>query len=134
MNDNTAAKTFEVASIYLQAATLGWHVDTLSPCLSCGACCARFRVSYYWGEAVPEGYYTETTPMFRSLKSTNDSEGRPRCDALTGAIGEAVACGIYSERPSPCHNFKHSYEDGGPHEPRCDEARSKFGLVPLLKP
>jgi len=112
---------------------LGYAVETVSPCQSCGACCAIFRVSYYWGEAVPEGYFEETSPMFRSLKSKKDLEGRPRCNALNGEIGVSVACEIYSERPSPCHDFRYSYEDGGPKEPRCDEARSKFGLLPLMK-
>ena len=92
------------------------------------------RVSYYWGEQVPEGYFNETTPMYRSLKSEKDSLGRPRCKALNGEVGKAVACGIYSDRPSPCRDFKHSFEDGGPHEPRCDVARARIGLVPLSAP
>ncbi len=106
-------------------------MKTLSPCLSCGACCARFRISYYWGEKVPEGYFHETNPMFRSLKSQKDEEGRPRCQALQGEIGKEVACGIYENRPSPCRDFKHSYEDGGPREERCDQARASIGLAPL---
>lgn len=72
--------------------------------------------------------------MYRSLKSTSDSEGRPRCNALGGEIGTEVACGIYEKRPTPCRDFKYSYEDGGPKEVRCDEARSKFGLHPLVQP
>ena len=107
---------------------------TISPCQSCGACCARFRVSYYWGEAVPDGYFNEANEMFRSLKSKNDLEGRPRCDALKGEIGTSVACGIYKDRPTPCQDFRYSYEDGGPKEPRCDEARGKFGMLPLPAP
>ena len=109
-------------------------MNILSPCLDCGACCARFRISYYWDEKVPEGFFHETTPMFRSLKSEKDLEGRPRCNALQGIIGTEVSCGIYENRPSPCRDFKHSYEDGGPSEPRCDEARLKFGMKPLPVP
>jgi Fe-S-cluster containining protein len=105
--------------------------QTISPCQTCGACCARFRITFYWGEEVPEGYFNETNPMFRSLKSEKDTEGRPRCIALGGEIGKTVACGIYENRPSPCRDFKHSFEDGGPREPRCDEARMSIGLKPL---
>ncbi|MEG6657786.1 YkgJ family cysteine cluster protein, partial [Pseudomonas aeruginosa] len=25
-------------------------MSTDNPCLTCGACCAHFRVSFYWGE------------------------------------------------------------------------------------
>lgn len=106
-------------------------METISPCQSCGACCAMFRVSYYWDEKVPEGFFNETTPMYRSLKSEKDLQGRPRCTALNGEIGKAVACGIYEHRPSPCRDFKHSYEDGGPKEERCDVARISIGLLPL---
>jgi Fe-S-cluster containining protein len=103
----------------------------MSPCQSCGACCARFRVSYHWNEKVPAGYFEETTPMFRSLKSEKDLAGRPRCNALGGVIGVEVACGIYENRPTPCRDFKYSYEDGGPKDLRCDEARLRSGLIPL---
>ena len=106
-------------------------MSILSPCLTCGACCARFRVSYYWGEEVPEGYFNETNQMFRSLKSTKDKEGKPRCNALGGEIGKSVACGIYEHRPSPCRDFSYSYENCGIKEVRCDQARSGAGLLPL---
>jgi Fe-S-cluster containining protein len=109
-------------------------MEVLSPCLSCGACCAKFRITYYWDEKVTEGYFHETSPMYRSLKSEKDSEGRPRCNALTGTIGTAVACGIYENRPSPCRDFKHSFEDGGPREERCDQARIGAGMLPLENP
>ncbi|MGB7648286.1 MAG: YkgJ family cysteine cluster protein, partial [Pseudomonas fluorescens] len=26
-----------------------------SPCLSCGACCSHFRVSFFWGECASSG-------------------------------------------------------------------------------
>ena len=83
---------------------------------------------------MPDGYYHETNQTFRSLKNEKDLEGRPRCNALGGEIGKGVACGIYANRPSPCRDFHHSYEDGGPQEPRCDEARVKAGMKPLLPP
>ena len=102
-----------------------------NPCLSCGACCASFRISYHWSENVPDGFFNETNQTFRSLKSKKDQEGRPRCTALDGEIGKLVACGIYENRPSPCRDFRFSYEDGGPKEIRCDESRIKAGMQVL---
>ncbi len=65
------------------------------------------------------------------MKGT-DVKHSPKCVALKGRIGHFVNCEIYENRPSPCHRFKASYEDGKPH-PRCDEAREKHGLRPLCK-
>jgi Fe-S-cluster containining protein len=65
------------------------------------------------------------------MKGTN-SKHNGRCIALTGEVGKKVACGIYEWRPSPCRNFMASYENGY-HNPRCDEARAKYGLRPLVK-
>jgi hypothetical protein len=106
----------------------------MSPCQSCGACCARFEVTFYSEENVPEGYSYSTGLYTRALKSKIDGKGRPRCVALRGEIGCAVECGIYEQRPQPCRQFKHSFEDGGPREPRCDQARAAIGLDPLPKP
>ncbi len=53
-----------------------------------------------------------------------------RCQALEGKIGTAVGCKIYDRRPSPCRNFKASFEDGQ-HNQRCDDARAVMGLSPL---
>jgi len=107
-------------------------MSKVSPCIQCGACCVTFRVSYYWGEEVPEEYFQETNQMFRSLKSTKDKEGRLRCNALTGEIGKEVSCKIYENRPSPCRDFSYSYENGIKEE-RCDRARVGVGLLPLEK-
>lgn len=53
-----------------------------------------------------------------------------RCVALHGHVGRHVSCRIYQNRPSPCRNFKASYEDGT-QNPRCDESRVARGLEPL---
>lgn len=103
----------------------------VSPCLTCGACCARFDVSFYSEEKVPEHLSYPSGAYSRTLKNKIDSKGRPRCLSLRGEIGCSVACGIYDERPTPCREFKHSYEDGGPREPRCDQARASIGLAPI---
>ena len=113
--------------------------DKLHPCQKCGACCASFRVSFYWREAeskeqnnaVPQGHWVDTTSQLRSMKGT-DVKHSPKCVALKGRIGHFVNCEIYENRPSPCRRFKASYEDGQ-NVPRCDEAREKHGLRPLCK-
>lgn len=54
----------------------------------------------------------------------------PRCVALTGTIGEQVACSIYELRPSPCREYVPSFENGE-RNLRCDEARLRHGLQAL---
>jgi Fe-S-cluster containining protein len=99
------------------------------PCLSCGACCATFRVSFYWAEPVPEEYTEKLTNFYACMKGTNEAES-PRCVALGGTLGESVACGIYENRPTPCRSFEASLENGEVNE-RCDRARVGKGLLPL---
>lgn len=110
----------------------------LHPCQTCGACCAYFRVSFYWLEAdpsvenpVPVEWTEDLSPRFRCMKGT-EKKHNPKCEALYGRIGDYVSCTIYQNRPSPCRAFKASFEDGTK-EPRCDEARKKHGLKSLTK-
>ena len=114
------------------------NAETLHPCQKCGACCASYRVSFYWLEAepdvensVPIEWTEEVNLRFRCMKGTNKKH-HPQCAALSGRVGQTVGCQIYLNRPSPCRNFKASFEDGY-HQPRCDEARAKHGLKPLTK-
>ena len=109
-----------------------------SPCLDCGACCASFRVSFYWGEAddhpggtVPSALTTAVTPMRVAMRGTDRTA--PRCIALDGEIGRAVSCRIYALRPSPCREFNWHGEQGEPNE-RCNRARRQHGLPPLPDP
>ena len=107
------------------------------PCIHCGACCAAFRVAFYWREAeldestlaVPQDLWIELTENYRAMKGTSQIKD-PKCIALKGIIGTGATCSIYSNRPSPCRDFKASYEDGIKNE-RCDEARFKHKLSPL---
>jgi uncharacterized protein len=109
------------------------------PCQSCGACCAYYRVSFYWREladgqnplGVPEELTEPYTDFRVCLKGTN-LKHRSRCVALEGKVGEQVACNIYSLRPSPCREFAASFENGMRNS-RCDEARAKYGLAPLSR-
>jgi len=55
-------------------------------CRNCGACCASFRVSFYWAEAdaigLPESSLEQITPWHVCMTGTNSA--LPRCLALTG--------------------------------------------------
>ncbi len=107
------------------------------PCLSCGACCAHFRVSLHWSEAEPELggrvpiALTETFgPHQRSMRGTWAKQ--PHCIALEGVVGEGVRCTIYDARPNACRDLRMSWEGGGPN-PQCDQARAAYGLPPLTR-
>jgi Fe-S-cluster containining protein len=109
-----------------------------TPCTACGACCARWRVSFYWGEAddaaggwVPVRWTEPIGPHRRAMRGS--SARVPRCEALQGRLGESVACSIYAGRPSPCREFTWHGEGGLPN-PRCNEARASIGLAPLPDP
>jgi Fe-S-cluster containining protein len=105
-----------------------------NPCITCGACCAYFRVSFYWAEAddgggvVPSALTEQVTPLLRAMRGTNQKS--PRCVALAGTPGSATRCTIYSQRPSPCREFACSGEGGEVNE-ACDRARARYGLPPL---
>lgn len=110
-------------------------MERANPCIGCGACCAYYRVSFYWGEideVVPGGFpseYVEKLNDFRAvIKGTNQPE--PRCAALAGEIGKTAHCSIHCVRSSACREFEASYVNGLPNE-RCDQARAKYGLEPL---
>lgn len=113
--------------------------EAVHPCLTCGACCAFFRVSFYWREAevaekpdaVPVDLTEDYSMHHRAMKGTN-SKHRCRCIALEGKVGESAQCSIYSLRPSPCRDFEASFEDGT-HKPRCDHARAQYKLAPLRR-
>lgn len=112
-----------------------------NPCLTCGACCAFFRVSFYWSEAedfpgghVPLDLTEDVTPFLRAMRGTNQKQ--PRCEALHGEIGTLVQCSIYEQRPTACREFGLHWEDGlfniKPDElQRCNRARAMYGLPPV---
>lgn len=62
------------------------------PCLSCGACCASFRVDFSVHECdsnggrVPSGLAEEVNAFTCRMRGTDYA--RPRCAALTGTIGK----------------------------------------------
>lgn len=107
-------------------------------CMTCGACCASFRVSFYWGETdaasaglVP-AYLTEAVaPHYVAMLGTN--QAKPHCIALQGEVGRCVSCNIYLLRSSTCHEFTASWEHGE-HNPTCDRARANYSLPPIPEP
>lgn len=98
-------------------------------CLDCGACCAWFRVSFYWAEtdahpggSVPEHLVKPIGPHRVAMRGT---EWKPaRCIALAGEVGQSVSCSIYPLRSSTCREF----EAGTEH---CNRARQAHGLPPI---
>ena len=105
------------------------------PCLTCGACCAHFRISFHWSEADPALGGTvpiELTDPLRThervMKGT--SQAAHRCVALDAEIGVRSRCGIHARRPSVCAAVPASWEFGAP-SPQCDKARIAHGLRAL---
>ena len=112
--------------------------DDANPCLSCGACCAHFRVSFYCGEVAGEnGGYVPLElvqplgPLRVCMVGTENGHGR--CVALRGELGQpGIHCAIYENRPSPCREFEVWQPDGSVN-PDCQRLRLARGL-PALNP
>jgi Fe-S-cluster containining protein len=107
------------------------------PCLSCGACCATFRVSFHWSEAdpalggrVPIELTEPVRAHERAMRGT--SQAQPRCVALDAQIGRHSHCTIHDRRPSACVAVVPAWESGAP-SAQCDKARRAHGL-PALTP
>ncbi|HEY1875150.1 MAG TPA: YkgJ family cysteine cluster protein [Steroidobacteraceae bacterium] len=99
----------------------------MNVCQQCGACCASFRVSFYWAEArqrgLPDSCTEQVNPHLAGMMGTS----RPalRCCALQGEIGQQVSCRVYPARPSPCREVQ-------PGDDKCSRARARHGLSPPL--
>ncbi len=95
----------------------------LNVCQQCGACCASFRVSFYWAEAsqngLPDNFIEPVTPHLACMAGTNQPV--PRCRALAGEVGKEVTCTVYAARPSPCREVQ-------PGSEKCNSARARHGL------
>ncbi len=116
--------------------------SNLHPCVKCGACCAFFRVAFYWRET--EGVMTEKSnwkvpidktvdldDFYKCMKGT-EKKHNPKCNSLKGEIGKFAICTMYESRPTPCRAFCASFENGKSNQ-RCDQARLKHGLKPLTR-
>ena len=109
----------------------------MHPCLSCGACCAYFRVAFHWLETQPQadwpGVPVElTAPLDGHRLVMQGTRASPvRCVALDADIGRHARCTIYAQRPSVCREVVASWENGAP-SGQCDRARLAHGLPMLL--
>jgi Fe-S-cluster containining protein len=98
----------------------------LPDCQHCGACCACFLVDFSiyemqaQGGSVPDGLADEINGNTCRMRGTDHLP--PRCAALTGRLGQQVACGIYEWRPSPCREFEAGSD-------ACLRARVRCGLA-----
>lgn len=95
-------------------------------CQACGACCATFRVSFYWAEAddapcgtVPVELTQPVSPTLRCMVGTGVKP--VRCVALEGELGRHVACRIHPLRSSTCREVQVGDE-------QCRKARAQRGL------
>lgn len=109
----------------------------MHPCLTCGACCAVFRVSLHWSEADPEQggrVPVELTEPLRTHERAmrGTSQANPRCIALDARIGEYSRCTIHDRRPLVCAQVAASLEFGE-RSTQCDRARQAHGLAPLTE-
>ncbi|CRM54608.1 MULTISPECIES: YkgJ family cysteine cluster protein [Pseudomonas] len=108
-----------------------------SPCLSCGACCSYFRVSFFWGECassggtVPDDLVVQINPSRVAMIGTDQKPAR--CCSLEGEVGSGTRCSIYEQRSSVCRDFESSWSQGEVNVD-CDAARAAFGLAPLEQP
>jgi len=114
---------------------LSLRFDAMHPCLSCGACCASYRVAFHWmetDETTPEGVPAELSEPLDAhrlvMRGTRDAP--VRCVALDAAIGTRSRCTIHTRRPSVCRALEASWESGR-ESPQCDRARAAFGLSAL---
>ncbi len=95
-------------------------------CLSCGACCSYFRVSFYWaeGEQIPAHLQEQLSPVYACMKGTNQQQ--PRCHALEGEVGTSVSCSIYALRSSSCKEVQVGDE-------KCQKARLAHGFISVIQ-
>jgi Fe-S-cluster containining protein len=114
------------------------HEQETNPCMSCGACCSHFRVSFYFGELsgqiggwVPVELTSKVNDFRAAMKGTESGNGR--CIALRGEVGKpGVSCSIYQNRSTTCREFNAWQPDGTP-DPECQRLRALRGL-PALRP
>jgi len=95
----------------------------VSPCRTCGACCAysaewpRFTVeSDEEIDAIPPAHIAED---LSGMRCEDD-----RCSALAGEIGMFVTCTIHAVRPAVCRDCE-------PGDDACEMARALYGFEPI---
>jgi uncharacterized protein len=111
------------------------HMSESNPCLSCGACCALFKVVFDLGETdtfpgggVPAGLTVKVDAFRCAMRGTEIFN--KRCAALKGIVARGVSCAIYGQRPSCCRDFRAGWEKDVVN-PICNRARTVYGLQPF---
>jgi len=107
---------------------------TTNPCQTCGACCANFRVSFYWGEAddapggiVPAQLTEKISPQLRCMKGT---ASKPvRCVALEGEVGKRVSCSILSAASVPLPRIRRAGSGRFTQSALCGVARATAAIL-----
>ena len=102
------------------------------PCVSCGACCAYFRVNFNTkiNPQVPQEMVVFYDRKQMAMKGAEKFKGR--CVALDGEIGVNAKCSIYEKRPNLCALFP-VWLPNGKQNPRCAKARKFHGLPPNIE-
>jgi uncharacterized protein len=110
-------------------------MPTINPCLSCGACCALFKVVFDQSETdgyqvggVPAQYSVRIGQSLCAMRGTDTFN--KRCAALEGSVTRRVSCAIYGQRPSCCRDFRAGWEKDIIN-PICNRARTAYGLQPF---
>ncbi len=86
-------------------------MSVLNPCMTCGACCAYFRVSFYWAEGddasgrVPASLTEPVTPFLRCMAGTNQKQ--PHCKALIGTRVKTSVALFMKTALQPVANFRY---------------------------
>ena len=96
-------------------------------CRRCGACCAAFRVSFYWAGAeafaLPASLVEQISPWYACMVGSNAA--LPRCQALEGEVGRSVRCTVYAQRPAACREVQAG-------DDKCQAARQRYGLPAIV--
>jgi Fe-S-cluster containining protein len=99
-------------------------IDAEMVCQACGACCSysqnwpRFTTEDDAAlDLIPAKFVNERLSGMRC-----DGE---RCSALSGKVGVATSCGIYTVRPEVCRTCM-------PGDVECGMARKRHGLPSLM--
>ena len=110
-------------------------MSDVNPCLSCGACCALFKVVFDQSETeecraggVPVQYTVKVDQTRCAMRGTEARN--KRCAALEGSVARRVSCAIYAQRPSCCRDFRAGWEKDIVN-PICNRARTAYGLQPF---
>ena len=92
-------------------------------------------MAFHWSETdpflggvTPAALTEKLNPHRVAMLGTRN--GEVRCGSLVGEVGVAAHCGIYQQRPSPCHALQPAWENGTA-SPQCDRARAAHGMPPL---